>query len=47
MGLRAGCVTGVISERSEKEKIILSKIRTAEDNAIAVAVAALKQLLSG
>ena len=47
MGLRAGCVTGVISERSEKEKIILSKIRTAEGNAIAVAVAALKQLLTG
>ncbi len=44
MGLRAGCVTGVISERSEKEKIILSKIRAAEGNAIAVAVAALRQL---
>ena len=44
MGLRAGCVTGVISERSEKEKIILSKIRTAEGNAIAVAVAALRRL---
>ena len=47
MGLRAGCVTGVISERTEKEKIILGKIRSAEGNAIAVAVAALKQLLTG
>ena len=45
MGLRAGCVTGVISERSEKEKIILSKIKAAEGNAIAVAVEALKRLL--
>ncbi len=44
MGLRAGCVTGVISERSEKEKIIHSKIRAAEGNAIAVAVAALRRL---
>ena len=47
MGLRAGCVTGVISERSEKEKIILSKIRAAEGNAIAVAVEAIRRLLTG
>lgn len=46
MGLRAGCVTAVISERSEKEKIIHSKIKAAENNAIAVAVAALKRLLT-
>ncbi len=46
MGLRAGCVTGVISERAEKEKIILSKIRAAEGNAIAVAVTALRRLLT-
>src|SRR3990170_2844317 len=47
LGLRAGCVTGVISERSKKEKIVGIMIKTAESNAIAVAVAALKQLLTG
>lgn len=47
MGLRAGCVTGVISERSKEEKIVESMISTAEKNAIAVAVAALKRLLAG
>ncbi len=45
MGLRAGCVTGVISERSKKERIVEGMIRTAESNAIAVAAAALRRLL--
>ncbi|MCC7201720.1 MAG: uridine phosphorylase [Nitrospirae bacterium] len=47
LGLRAGCVTGVISERSQKEKIVEGMIKTAEGNAIAVAVGAVKHLLTG
>lgn len=47
LGLRAGCITGVISERSKKEKIVEKMIKTAEGNAIAVAVAALQRLLAG
>ena len=46
MGLRAGCITGVISERSREDKIIKKMIRIAEGNAISVAVEAVKRLLS-
>ncbi len=46
LGLRAGCVTGVISERSKKEKIVEGMIKTAEGNAIAVALGALNHLLT-
>ncbi len=46
LGLRAGCVTGVISERSKKEKIAERMIKTAELNAIAVAVGALRQIIN-
>lgn len=46
MGLRAGCLTGVISERTKREKIIEKVITTAENTAISVAVEAVKRLLS-
>lgn len=45
MGLKAGCVTGVISERTLEEKIIEDSIATAEKNAISVAVEAVRRLL--
>ncbi len=45
-GLQGGCVTGVISERTKKEKIMQKMIAAAENNAISVAVGAVKQLLS-
>lgn len=46
MGLRAGCVTGVISERTREEKIIEDVITRAEKNAISVAVEALRNLIA-
>lgn len=46
MGLMAGCVTGVISERTRGEKIIEDIIATAEKNATSVAVEALKRLVT-
>jgi len=45
MGLRGGCVTGVISERKRGERIIEKLITTAEHSAILVAVEAAKRLL--
>ena len=45
MGLKAGCITGVISERTKKEKILENFISIAENNAISVAVEAVKRLL--
>lgn len=46
MGLKAACITGVISERTKKEKIIEGVIATAEHNAISVAVEAVRRLLA-
>lgn len=46
MGLKAGCITGVISERTKKEKVIEKIIAKAENTAISVAVEAVKRLLS-
>lgn len=46
MGLKAGCITGVISERTKREKIIEKIIAKAEHTAISVAVEAVKRLLS-
>lgn len=45
MGLKAGCITGVISERTKREKILEKFISIAENNTIAVAVEAVKRLL--
>ena len=45
MALKAGCITGVISERTKKEKILENFISIAENNAISVAVEAVKRLL--
>ena len=46
MALKAGCITGVISERTKKEKILENFISIAENNAISVAVEAVKRLLN-
>ena len=45
MSLKGGCITGVISERSKKEKIMKDMISAAEHNAISVAVEAVRNLL--
>ena len=45
MGLKAGCITGVISERKKEEKILEKFISIAENNTIAVAVEAVRRLL--
>ena len=45
MALKAGFITGVISERTKKEKILENFISIAENNAISVAVEAVKRLL--
>lgn len=46
MGLKGGCITGVISERTKREKIIEKIIAEAENAAISVAVEAVRRLLS-
>ncbi|MEW6162144.1 MAG: uridine phosphorylase [Nitrospirota bacterium] len=45
MGLRGGCVSGVVVNRTTKEEITERALKAAEDNAIKVAVASLEYLL--
>jgi len=45
MGLRGGCVCGVIVNRTAKEDITEKDLKAGEENAIIVAVASLKYLL--
>ncbi len=44
-GLRAGCVTGIISERDISERIIKEASSLGEENSIKVGVEAIKQLI--
>ena len=45
MGLRGGCVCGVVVNRTAKEELTEKAIKVAEDNAIKIAVASLEYLL--
>jgi uridine phosphorylase len=45
MGLRGGCVSGVIVNRTVQEEVIDKSLRLGEENAIKVAVASLEYLL--
>jgi len=45
LGLKAGCVTGVIVNRAKEEKIDSRVVKKAESNAIRVAIAAMKRLI--
>jgi len=45
MGLRGGCVSGVLCNRVSDERITEDTVRAGEGNAIAVAVASLRNLL--
>ena len=45
LGLRAGCVSGVIVNRAEQEEIKEENIKIAEENAINVAIKAMELLL--
>ena len=45
MGLKAGCVMGVIVNRTESEEINSKDIEEAEKNAVDVAIEAMKALI--
>jgi uridine phosphorylase len=45
LGLRGGCVTGVIVNRDQSEHITKSDLELGEHNAVTVAVAAMRLLL--
>ena len=46
LGLKAGCVTGVVDNRTEEEKIKPKIVKEAEENATRVAIKAMKLLIS-
>ncbi len=46
-GLRGGCLTAVVAERSKGEGIVPESVAEAEHNAVRVAVAAMRSLLEG
>lgn len=46
LGLKAGCVTGVVDNRTEEEKIEPKIVKEAEDKATRVAIKAMELLIS-
>ncbi len=46
LGLRGGCVTGVVAERTQHERVVPEGLAEGQRNAIRVAVAAMRRLVS-